>query len=452
MTFVPRLWLVALICFLGGAAFAGRWFVSERRAEIRAETESAMSAASALLRMRAEAARPSSMLAWREGLEILRDSRHLTATVSSPGRFAAVPEPGNLSVPGVPGWFVALVLPPRLELERRLPIGSEGDEIILRARPDAEVLSAWRELRSTLVAGVTVLVSALLWMSMDLRAGLARFGDLARAIDGFSAGRHETRSAASGRPEIDRVVESFNRLADRIARSEAELSEVAQRSLAIREDERRHLAHELHDGIGQSISAIKALAVSIARKAKPDSGIAPSAMMIADVSSSMYDQVRQMMDRLRPSILDELGLISAIGSMIDDWNTHHEQTFCGFEHSGQIPDLPADVSINIFRIVQEALTNVVKHAQAGSVMVRLSVGGAQDGLRLEIEDDGRGFDAAAARRGLGLVGIEERVRAVGGALHLAAAPGRGTRFEIHIPLIRKEPYEHVQHEAENPAG
>jgi signal transduction histidine kinase len=175
-------------------------------------------------------------------------------------------------------------------------------------------------------------------------------------------------------------------------------------------------------------------------------------MMIADVSSGMYDQVRQMMDRLRPSILDELGLISAIGSMIDDWNTHHEQTFCGFEHAGQVPGLPADVSINIFRIVQEALTNVVKHAQAGSVMVRLSAGGAQDGLLLEIEDDGRGFDPAAARRGLGLVGIEERVRAVGGALHLVAAPGRGTRFEIHIPLIRKEPYEHAQHEAENTAG
>lgn len=454
MKLLPRLWLIAITCGLLELAAMSRWVAESRRAEIALEADAALRTGVTLLEMRLDStgrADPVSVSTWRRGLERLRHSRHLSVTVTSPGRHVFTAESAHLDLPGIPDWFVRFLMPSGLELERRLPLGASGDEVVLRALPEAQVAAAWRELRGIFAAALASTLCAVAWVSLDLRGAVLRLRQIARAIDGFRAGAYRTRIAASGRPEVDAVAASFNRLAGEVARSEAELGEISQRALAIREDERRHLAHELHDGIGQSISAIKALAVSISRKADPESGIVPIARMIADVSSSMYDQVRQMMDRLRPTILDELGLVSALDSMIDDWNAHHDQSFCAFERDEVILELPPDMSINVFRIVQEALTNVAKHAAARSVSVRL-VPDPAGMLLLEIADDGAGFDPALARRGLGLVGIEERARAVGGTLRVEAAPGRGARIEISIPLVRKESHEHGQLEAANPVG
>ncbi len=455
MRLVTRLWLIIGGTALTVSLLVGANLAAMRRDHIRMDTNASMDLAFTLLRMQLESRdpmRPASVLAWRRGLEALRESRHLTVTIAAAGRQGATIEAGRIDAPGVPDWFVNFMTPAARVAERRLALDNGSDEIILRVNPVEEIAEAWGEFSVLLGALIGFAAIAGLWVLVDVRRGLARLAEVGAALRQFELGNYAVRVAASNRPEVNEIATTFNGMAEALARGQADMRELAQRSLAIREDERRHLAHELHDGIGQSISAIKALAVSIARKARPDSGIGPSAMMIADVSSSMYDQVRTMMDRLRPSILDELGLASAIGSMIDSWNAHHEHMFCSFEHADPLPVLAPDVSINVFRIVQEALTNVVKHAEASSVSVRLFARASHGEVVLEIEDDGRGFDAAVARRGLGLVGIEERVRAIGGSLRLAAAPGRGTRFEISIPLKQDKSDEHTVHQDQDSAG
>jgi two-component system sensor histidine kinase UhpB len=322
----------------------------------------------------------------------------------------------------------------------------------VRADPADEIAEAWGETRLALLtlAGFGLLATALVYAV--LRRAMAPLAALSNALQQFEAGNYDVRLLRSGVPDIDRATESFNHMASVLSQSRDEMTYLAQRSLAIQEEERRHLAHELHDGLGQSISAIKALAVSIGRKADPLTSIPPSAAMIADVSSSMYDQVRSMMARLRPSILDELGLVSALSSMIDDWNSHHEDLFCSFEHVQPLPDLPPEAAINVFRIVQEALTNVVRHAAASTVRVRLRTRDGGADLRLEIEDDGRGFDPATIRRGLGLVGIAERVRAMGGSFSLAAEPGTGTKFDIVIPRCQAPSDERTDFKTQDSAG
>jgi len=322
--------------------------------------------------------------------------------------------------------------------------------VIVRAEPADEILEAWRETRLALaLLGGFGLVATALVLAV-LRRALAPLALLSNALQRFEAGDYDVRLQPSGVPDIDRATESFNHMAGVLSASRSEMTRLAQEALAIREEERRHLAQELHDGLGQSISAIKALAVSIERKARGEGGIGASAAMIANVSTGMYDQVRSMMARLRPSILDELGLVSALANMIDDWNAHHEDVFCSFEHLGAAPTLSADGAINVFRIVQEALTNVARHAQATSVSVRLRTD--RRACLLDIEDDGRGFDPATVRRGHGLLGIDERVRAMGGSLSLATAPGRGTKFAITIPLSEHPAHERPVDEAENSAG
>lgn len=391
---------------------------------------------------------PASIVDWRERLQSLRHSRHLRLSLTGrAGGDSPVASPTR--VPGVPDWFVRAVAPRGHELLRRVPLGAEG-AVLVRADPADEIIEAWGETRLALIVLSAFGLLATGLVHAVLRRALAPLAALSSALQRFEAGDYDVRLARSGVPDIDRATQSFNHMAVVLSKSRSEMARLAQEALAIREEERRHLAHELHDGLGQSISAIKALAVSIERKAGAATGIAGSATMIADVSTGMYDQVRSMMARLRPSILDELGLVSALASMIDDWNTHHEDLFCSFEHPGTVPVLSADAAINVFRIVQEALTNVVRHAQASSVAVRLQ--GSASSLSLDIEDDGCGFEPARVRRGLGLLGIEERVRAMGGRMSLATAPGRGTKFTIVIPHCEPTAHERPVLEAQDPAG
>jgi glucose-6-phosphate-specific signal transduction histidine kinase len=228
-------------------------------------------------------------------------------------------------------------------------------------------------------------------------------------------------------------------MAEVLERSRAQNQLLAQKSLAIQEQERRYLAHELHDELGQSISAIKALAVSIGQRANAQADIAASAQTITDTSQRIYDVVRGMMRRLRPVILDELGLVPALQTIIDEWNDRHAEAFCRFSTEGDLRSLGDDVQINVYRILQEALTNVGKHARASEVNIALRRTAhhgtpARDRLELQITDNGIGFDTTATKAGLGLLGMRERVEALNGCFDLQSAPQRGVTLNITVPL------------------
>ena len=455
MSLLLRLSMVVVCILLLTVAVGAVNLVANVRRAVSDEMSSSLELTTVLLQLQVDAAdgqQTASVAAWRERLRSLRYSRHLRLSLAAPGQHREMPIIVPDSVPGVPGWFVRVVAPRGPELVRRIPLGLDGQALIVRADPSDEILEAWGETRFALLtlAAFGLVATALVYAV--LRRAMAPLAALSKALQQFEAGNYDVRLARSGVPDIDRATESFNHMASVLSDSRNEMIHLAQRSILIREEERRHLAQELHDGLGQAISAIKALAVSIGRKSEPQSGIATSATMIAEVSSGMYEQVRSMMARLRPSILDELGLVSALSSMIDDWNAHHEDLFCSFEHANPLPELPPEAAINVFRIVQEALTNVVRHAEATSVSVRLRAIDDSAQIELRIADDGKGFDAATVRRGLGLVGIEERVRAMHGKLSLAAEPGSGTIFIIVIPRSQAIPDERTVFETENSAG
>ena len=229
-------------------------------------------------------------------------------------------------------------------------------------------------------------------------------------------------------------------MAEVLQRSQEDNKFLTQRSLAIQEDERRNLAYELHDELGQSITAIKAVAVSIEQQSTRDPrSITESADTIIKVSNRMYNVARNMMLRLRPPALDELGLITALQDMIDDWNSHHEETFCSFSFEGDMDSPGEEISISLYRIVQESLTNVVKHAAASNVKIRIAIIDYNNSQYVDmvIEDNGRGFDNTVTRPGLGLLGMRERVEALQGNLQIDTRPGAGVRITITLPLTRK---------------
>ncbi|HEX9450246.1 MAG TPA: ATP-binding protein [Burkholderiales bacterium] len=213
---------------------------------------------------------------------------------------------------------------------------------------------------------------------------------------------------------------------------------LSQRSMQVQEEERRNLARELHDELGQSLNAIKVDAVTIRDRSDNALEVQRSAKSIIEVSGQVYDVVRSLLQRLRPVALDELGLRSAVEYGIEQWRRRHTAVRCNFSAQGDLDGLSEEVNITLYRLVQECLTNVAKHAQATSVTIALArePGGAQDGgeVCFSFEDNGCGFDPGRRRQGLGLAGLRERVEALGGNFDLQSVPGQGVRVRASIPV------------------
>jgi len=153
----------------------------------------------------------------------------------------------------------------------------------------------------------------------------------------------------------------------------------------------------------------------------------------------MYEVARRMMRQLRPATLDEFGLISALQDMIDDWNTRHEEAFCHFEFKGKFDELGEEVNISIYRIVQESLTNIVKHAEASDVTVNLNRVERDKnhdelhkvGIQLLIKDNGTGFDVSTPW-GLGLLGMRERIEALNGTFVMKSGINKGVEIIVTL--------------------
>ena len=220
------------------------------------------------------------------------------------------------------------------------------------------------------------------------------------------------------------------------------------KSLVVQENERRHLSRELHDELGQCITAIQADAEIISEfAARCDCRLVKSAEAIKAVSARIYEFVHSTMVRLRPSMLDDLGLAETLREEVGAWQTRHQNTNCTLSINTDLDGLDEQTEITIYRIVQECLTNVAKHANAGNVVINFDLVddvtfGDEDAipvtaLRFSIRDDGVGMDSKPARnRGLGLIGIRERATALGGELNIQTASGQGLTIVVTLPLDR----------------
>jgi two-component system sensor histidine kinase UhpB len=208
-------------------------------------------------------------------------------------------------------------------------------------------------------------------------------------------------------------------------------SDLLQRLYTAKEDERLALARELHDEMGQTSTAIRTEVAVLQRIGRLHPEADESVKRIAESAQHLSQMTRQMLHRLRPPALDSMGLEQALVSLCDNWQ-QNTQTFCEFK----VPTLPEGLNdyacVTVYRIVQEALTNVTRHANAKHVRVELTLD--TQGLNLNIEDDGQGMaDTQAVHQGFGLLGMQERVASVAGRLSISSKLGQGVRLAIQIP-------------------
>ena len=219
----------------------------------------------------------------------------------------------------------------------------------------------------------------------------------------------------------------------RIAELLAHKRQLAQRLIALQESERRALARELHDELGQSCTAIRIETAYLRHCAADDrAGLLAAADRADAAALGLYEGVHDLLRRLRPANLDTLGLAAALQDLCEAWQ-RRTGIVCRFEPHGGSEALGDALDIAIYRVAQEALTNVARHARATAVELKLSRT-LSDEVVLTVQDDGCGFDPSAATRGLGLLGAEERASGVGGELRVSRPSGGGTRIELRIPL------------------
>jgi len=212
-----------------------------------------------------------------------------------------------------------------------------------------------------------------------------------------------------------------------------ELRRLSQRLVQAQEEERKAISRELHDEVGQMLTALRMELGAVRKQCDSGGGSSGARIDAADsLAEKTLQTVRDMARGLRPAMLDELGLSSALKSHARQFS-RHSGISVNLEVHGNVDSLPESHRTCAYRVVQEALTNCARHASAKQVRVTLR--GSSDLLSLRVQDDGTGFSSQpASRRGLGLLGIEERVRELGGSVSLISQPRGGALLSAEIPL------------------
>jgi two-component system, NarL family, sensor histidine kinase UhpB len=346
---------------------------------------------------------------------------------SPPSKYRASEKP--------PQWFYNALAPHEESVTRFIHFG----KLVIEPNPAGAIREAWGKARHLLAVGVLffVLLNAVVyWM---LGHWLQPLNPILKAINKMEHGDLDARLKPFDLPEFDRIGHSLNRMAESLA-AERQLEENRQLTALIQthiEDERRSLARELHDELGQYVTAVKTFAVAIANKTKesaPD--ISSHAQTIVAAANHIYDGMHDIIRQLRPGSLDNLGLSETLRDAVNHLQNSHPNISIELDLSGRLDHLGENVNINIYRIVQEALNNVIKHAEAKQIAVRLAVSDLGD-LQLTIQDDGKGMliETVDQTNHFGLLGMRERVQGFGGSFQVESDGKKGTQIVIHIPHI-----------------
>jgi two-component system, NarL family, sensor histidine kinase UhpB len=360
--------------------------------------------------------------------------------VSQPGSAGQAFKPG----PVVGFVRVSMSIEPML-IERRQRLLSSA--LIVALSTGASVLAGlWlaQRLRSPLRAAMGALQS-IRKGNYDLKLNLGpstELRELQRAILAMAASLRASRRELES--EVEARTQELKATMGQLQSADAERRRLIVRGNALIEEERQRIAREIHDHLNAELIVVRLQAQHIAATAAQAVGgeaareIEGAAERINRSTSALYASARAIVRQLRPEMLDMLGLAGALREMMRQYDELHPDCRFSFEAQADLPELPGSLAITAYRLVQEALSNLVKHAAATQARVNLAM--SPDGQRmvLEVADNGRGFDAPAAMRsgtGTGIIGMRERVAAHGGKMLIGAGAEGGTTIRFELPLV-----------------
>lgn len=423
---------VMMILFIGTLMYQQ---MEDTRSSVREEIEGSNRVAIQLLTAVSGAYEKSGVRGMLEFLHQLgRVRANDVSLYDSAGRLVyASPESVYKAGRSAPAWYARLVAP--VVEPSQIRIG--GGRLVIRANSSRAVLDGWDAMMQLLWIGaiaLAVISLAVFWFAGRI------LRPLQIAVEGLKrleSGDYDARLPPLGGREGRLMSATFNRTAQAVGEARDRLRENREFTQMVQshiEEERRTIARELHDELGQSITAIRSFGLIIQQQAAPgNERVAEAARLVVQTAGQMYDAVHEMIPRLRPFALDSFGLGDAAGDLVATWRARQTGVAIHLQIDEPLPQLAAAQSTCAYRILQEALTNAIRHAGARQITVSLSA--APEELRVRVADDGGGLPAHWEQSGhYGVRGMRERAAACGGTLQLISEPGQGTQVVARLPL------------------
>ena len=437
--------IVSVLTLLFAAALVAQEFDDERQS-VREEVVAANRVAAQLLNRLVweySSQGPQRLLSYLRGMGRVR-SNEITLFDAAGQALYRSPPPSYKAGRDAPQWFERLVSPPPSTQAIALPDGT----LEIRANAGRAALDAWDQF--VMLVGECVLLLLVANMTVFWLVGRAvrPLGRIVDALNTLEGGRFDVTLPPLRGTEAAAIGVAFNRMMgalrhnieteQRAALAERQLCENRKLTRWIDarlEQERRSIARELHDELGQSVTAIRSMALSIAQRAATvDAESRAAANVIADESSRLYDAMHGLIPRLTPLVLDKLGLEEALRDLVD--RTRRSQPGVRIELHAELGETPAppDTALTLYRAAQEGITNALRHGQATALHVRLEA--TDSGMTLEVVDNGHGLarDWSADDGHHGLRWLAERVEALDGRFSLDAVEPHGARLVVRVPL------------------
>lgn len=375
---------------------------------------------------------------WLTRLNSLKETRHLSIQLKRPSGQIVNFIHKNLETEAgkkPPQWFINLVGAqyPKAEHQLTSPSG-EHLTLLIMADPLDEITEVWQESLAFFSSIFFLTLFTFLAVHVVFNKAIKAISVIVDGLKVIETGQYQQRLPEFSTQEYDSISKAINHMAGVLNEAQQQNRSLTQHSLAIQEDERQRLAQELHDELGQSLTAIKVMAVTATHE---KANVSKATESIISICDHLMKVVRSMMHQLHPLILTELGLKATLEDLLDHWSARHPELSLAMVCPDEVDNLEQKITIQVFRVVQECLTNIVRHAQANKVTIDLEIGhefGARKLLRLEVKDDGKGGSPEMTKSGFGLLGMRERVTSLGGEFTIQTQPRQGMRVIASIPL------------------
>ena len=346
-----------------------------------------------------------------------------------------------------PAWFVALIHPEKTAVNVPISINGKQGSLVITSHPNDEMAEIWDGIVTQLQVGSAIAVALFLITMMVVHRALAPIQTLSEAMTKIESGGYDTRVKPDGPPELAAICAKLNHLAGALGDAVEDKRRLAERVVSLQDVERKEIARELHDEFGPHLFALRAHAGSLMRIADARE---PNTDALRKHGGAILEQVnalqqfnRRVLEKLRPVGLTELGLREALGALLRLWSETHPGVAIETAISPSLGETGETADLTIYRIVQEALTNVFRHASATSVNVTIEPAELPSGVMrgnrgcalVRVRDNGNGL-GPDHRLGLGLIGMRERILALGGTLAVASGDS-GVTVEAVVPTGRR---------------
>ncbi|MEQ1528037.1 MAG: ATP-binding protein [Methylococcales bacterium] len=375
---------------------------------------------------------------WLPKFNSLKETRHLNIQLKEPsGQLISFAHKNQQTEHNEkpPQWFVGLVEGRHPQAQHQITT-ADGKQLtlLIQANPLDEITEVWQESIAFFSSLFLLTLLTFLAVNVVFNKALKSIEIIVDGLKIIETGHYQQKLPEFTTKEYASIAGAINHMATELAGAQQQNRALTQHSLEIQEDERQRLAQELHDELGQSLTAIKVMAVTAAHE-KADIKMTTSS--IISICDHLITVVRSMMHQLHPLILTELGLKATMEDLVNHWAVRNPELKLDIVCPDEVDQLDQKVTIQIFRVLQECITNIVRHAQASKATLGLTIEqqpGLGKVLKLQVTDNGQGGAPETIKTGFGLLGMRERINSLGGDFTIQTQPQQGMRIIATIPL------------------